>query len=68
VKPYASVPLAIWPIRLLKRKTAKISYSVAIVGGSLFLRPQYFQPAKKHGVCYEQQRAIVTRPVFERTA
>jgi hypothetical protein len=46
----------------------KISYSVAVGGGSLFLRRQFSQPAKKYGVCYEQQRAIVTRPVFERTA
>jgi host factor-I protein len=39
-----------WPFGRLapKRQSAKISYSVAIVGGSLFLRPQYFQPAKKY--------------------
>ncbi|CAM2192737.1 protein of unknown function [Paraburkholderia kururiensis] len=50
------------------RAEMKIGYSVAIGGEFLFLRCQSGQPAKKYGVCYEQQRAIVTRPVFERTA
>jgi hypothetical protein len=50
------------------RAKTKIGYSVAVDSGFLFLHRQFSQPAKKYGVCYEQQRAIVTRPVFERTA
>jgi hypothetical protein len=58
----------VWPDGQATRAKTKIGYSVAVDGEFLFLHRQFSQPAKKYGVCYEQQRAIVTRPVFERTA